>query len=67
MCETKYPDVEVELLGQDGNAYAILGAVRRAMRRHNVDEDEIEMYLEEAKSGDYDNLLAVTQEYVTVV
>lgn len=29
----KYPDVEVELCGQDGNAFAILGRVARALRQ----------------------------------
>ena len=32
MNEVKYPEIEVELVGQDGNAFVILGAVRRAMR-----------------------------------
>jgi hypothetical protein len=27
----KYPDIEVELVGQDGNAYSILGRVNRAL------------------------------------
>jgi len=65
--DVKYPDIEVELVGQNGNAYAILGAVRRAMRRHDIDEDEIEAYLEEAKSGDYDHLITTTMEYVNVI
>lgn len=31
--ECKHPDVEVELVGHDGNAFAILGAVSKALRR----------------------------------
>src|SRR6266540_4789010 len=29
--EIRHPDVEVQLTGQDGNAFAVLGAVRKAL------------------------------------
>jgi hypothetical protein len=58
--------VEVKLIGKDGNAFAIMGAVVQAMRRAKVAEDTINKYKEEATSGDYDNLLAVTMQYVEV-
>ena len=28
----KYPEITVELIGQDGNAFAILGAVHKALK-----------------------------------
>lgn len=59
--------IEVELIGRDGNAFYILGAVVKAMRRHGIPESTIDAYLTEAKSGDYDNLLRVTGEYVEIV
>lgn len=59
-------DIKVELIGQDGNAFAIMGAVTKALRRGGH-EDLIDAYRKEAMSGDYDNLLAVTMEYVEVV
>ena len=62
----KYPDIEVELVGQDGNAYAIMGAVRRALRRNKVPVEEIDLYLSEAMSGNYDHLLKVTMDWVKV-
>lgn len=65
--ECRHPDVEVNLIGQDGNAFAILGKVKTAMRRAGIDNSEINSYLKEAMSGDYDNLLATTMRYVTVV
>ena len=34
--EVRYPEVEVVLIGEDGNAYAILGRVLRALRRAGV-------------------------------
>lgn len=58
--------ISVKLIGRDGNAFAILGAVRQAMRRANVPEETIEKYLTEAKSGDYNHLLATTMQYVDV-
>ena len=30
---TKYPEVVVQLSGEDGNAFAILGSVQKAMDR----------------------------------
>lgn len=48
----------------NGNAFAILGAARKAMRRAGVDEKVIEKYTKKARSGDYDCLLRTTMEYV---
>ena len=63
----KYPNVEVDLSNTDGNAFSIMGAVRKAMRRANCDKKEIDAFLDEATSGDYDNLLKVVYETVEVV
>ena len=38
----KYPDVTVELSGQDGNAFFIIGRTRSALKRAGVSSDEIE-------------------------
>lgn len=62
----KYPHIKVELVGQDGNAYAILGRVIKALRKHKVDEEEIKKYTDEATSGDYDHLLQVTMSWINV-
>ncbi len=56
--------VVVKLVGQDGNAFSILGRVSKALRRAGVPE-KAEEYLARATAGDYDHLLAVTLEYVT--
>jgi len=60
-------DIEVELLGNDGNAFSIMGAVSKAMRRAGVSSEERDLYFKEATSGDYDQLLATTMEWVDVV
>ena len=63
---TKYPEIEVQLSGNDGNAYAIMGAVQKALRRAEVPQHEIEQYLNQSMSGDYDNLLRVAMNWVNV-
>ena len=53
-----------KVVGEDGNAFSILGRVSRALRRAGMPE-KAEEYLARATAGDYDHLLAVTLEYVT--
>jgi hypothetical protein len=52
--------------GQDGNAFAVIGAVQRALRKAGVHQDEINQYLKDAMSGDYDNMLRTTMDWVEV-
>lgn len=51
------------LVGEDGNAYSIIARVSKALRRAGQG-DKVAEYQARATSGDYDNLLAVTMEYV---
>jgi hypothetical protein len=64
---TKYPDIDVQLSGEDGNAFFIIGRIRRALKRGGVDRAEIEQFSEEAMSGDYDNVLLTAQKWVNVL
>jgi len=64
--ETKYPEVEVELVGQDGNAFAIMGRVMGALKDAGVSKEEIDQYYAESTSGDYDNLLRTAMAWVSV-
>jgi len=57
---------KVRLIGEDGNAFPILGKVKQALRKAGADQEYIEKYLKEAMSKDYNHLLAVTMEYVEV-
>lgn len=63
--EPKFPDVEVRLVGQDGNAMAIVGRVAQALKRagHRTEADE---FVNEALSGDYDHVLQTCMAYVDV-
>lgn len=60
------PHIEVELLGHDGNAFAIIGRCTKAMRRAGVDKATIDAFTKEAMSGDYDHLLATAMEWFDV-
>jgi hypothetical protein len=62
----KYPEIEVQLVGGDGNAFAILGAVTKAMRRAGVEKSEQDKFMAEATSGDYDDLLCTAMKWVSV-
>lgn len=61
-----YPDIKVQLTGRDGNAFAILGAVTKALRHGGLPEDRCALFVEEATSGDYDNVLATAMKWVDV-
>lgn len=61
----RHPDVEVELVGTDGNAFAVLGKVSKALTRAGYG-DEVEAFTAEATAGDYDDLLATAMRWVDV-
>lgn len=58
-------DGVVVLTGTDGNAFAILGKVRRAILKSNH-PDLLDEFMAEATSGDYDHLLVTCFKYVRV-
>lgn len=63
----KYPEIVVQLTGNDGNAFAVMGAVSKALRKAKIASDEIKEYTNQSMSGDYDNLLNVAMSWVTVL
>ena len=63
----KYPHIEVPLVGSNGNAFAIMSMVSRHLRKDGVSPQEIVEYRKEAMAGNYDNLLVVTMNWVTVI
>lgn len=63
MC--RYPEIKVRLVGEDGNAYAIVGRVVQAMRRSGIAPLMIDAFRSEAYGGDYDNLLRTCLEWVS--
>lgn len=59
--ETK--TVNLDLVGQDGNAFNLMGVFRRQAKREGWTKEEIDAVLDEAKSGDYDHLLATLMKH----
>jgi hypothetical protein len=66
MSEPRYPDVVVQLTGNDGNAFTILATIQKALKRAGVEKSEIDAYFTDSTAGDYDHLLRTAMEWVTV-
>lgn len=64
--EVKFPDIKVKLVGQDGNAFMIIGCVGAAISKVHG-ETAAKKYRDEAMSGDYNNVLCVTARTVVVL
>jgi hypothetical protein len=56
--------VKMRLVGEDGNAFAILGRFARAARTAGWSKAEIDKVLTDARGGDYYNLLSVIMDNV---
>jgi len=56
----------VKLIGQDGNAFSIMGNIKQALKCAGADKEYIDEYLKEATSGDYNHLLTVSMRYVNI-
>lgn len=42
----------------DGNAYGLIATVKQGLRREGNSKDDIALFEEQAKAGDYDHLVA---------
>jgi len=56
----------VKLIDTNGNALTIIGRVKDALQKAGADKEYIQSYINQAMSGDYDNMLYVTMDYVRV-
>lgn len=64
--ETNKFNVDVDLVGQDGNAFMVLGLCQKAARKAGIEDTKINQFLDEAKKGDYDHLLRTCMKYFNV-
>lgn len=64
MTEKKRP--RVHLLGEDGNAFGILGRCLRALREAGYSQAERDRFTAEATAGDYNELLATAMRWLEV-
>jgi len=54
---------KLRMVGEDGNAFAILGRAHRAARKAGMPDDQWKAIQAEATAGDYDNLLATMMKH----
>lgn len=59
--------VSMNLVGLDGNAFALMGEFQKNARRQGWEREEIEKVLDECTSGDYDHLLRVLMAHTEAV
>jgi len=52
------------LIGVDGNSFCIMGYITKAMKREGLSKERIKEYREKAISGDYNNLLCISQDVI---
>ncbi len=60
---TRYPNINVPLVGHDGNAYSILCRARRAMKAEGLSADTMREFHDAATGGDYNRLLRTVMEW----
>jgi hypothetical protein len=62
----KYPEVVVDLGDCDGNAYSIIGRCIRTARRAGLNDEQIRPFVDQARSGTYDEMFRACMEYFEI-
>ena len=57
--------VKMELVGLDGNAFALMGAFSREARRQGFKNEEYQPVLDECMKSDYDHLLSTLLDHTS--
>ena len=63
MPETEHKKVKLNLVGVDGNAFAILATFAKAAKSQGWNKSEIDAVVKEATTGDYNHLLQTMLKY----
>jgi hypothetical protein len=64
--DVKYPNIKVKLVGENGNAFAVLGRCSQAMKKAKCTPEQVNEFMQEATAGDYDHLLGTCMKYFDV-
>ena len=64
--ETDKKKPELNLVGQDGNAFQVLALAQRAAKKAGWSPETIRQFMDEAASGDYDHLLQTVMRWFDV-
>ena len=62
---TKF-DIDVQLTGTDGNAFALMGKVSEGIKKAGGTSEDVRSFQDEAMSGDYNHLLRTCMAWVNV-
>ena len=57
---------KLKIIGENSNAFVILGTAKKALQKAKYSKEKIDSYMKEAMSGDYNNLLCVTNNYFDI-
>ena len=63
MAEITKKKVSLNLVGLDGNAFAVMGAFKKQARKEKWTNEEIDAVLNESMTGDYSHFLATILEH----
>ena len=63
--EPKYPNITIDLVGEDGNAFAIMARCTQALKQNGL-SDQVQAFRSEATSGDYNNVLMTVLSWFSV-
>jgi hypothetical protein len=66
MEETAFVKPSVQLTGEDGNIFNLVGIARRALKRNGLGEKAEEMATRVFESDSYDSALRIISEYCDV-
>lgn len=61
-----YPKVVIQLPREEGNVFAVVQHVSKALRDANVPDDRVLQYLHETAGHDYATAIMVTKSWVNV-
>lgn len=57
---------KIKLIGTDGNAFSLLGKCLTVAKKNKWTKQQINIFNNEAMSGDYDHLLSTIMKYFEV-
>ncbi len=55
--------IKLKLVGVDSNAFSLMGAFSKQAKKENWSKEEIKEVIDEAMSGDYNNLITTLSKY----
>ena len=54
---------KLKLIGKDGNAFFILARAQDSAKKAGWSKEQIDNFMQQARSGDYNNLLRACMDY----